>query len=92
MSDEQKNTKDQTLTCCEGMPFGEMMRKMMNQQGEGLNFNCTEIIQKMTNQGGGCCGFDSSEMMSQMSTVCCPPQDEKKETRKEGKEAQTANQ
>ncbi|NIW13565.1 MAG: hypothetical protein GWN31_06455, partial [Candidatus Thorarchaeota archaeon] len=58
MSDEQKNTKDETLTCCEGMPFGEMMRKMMNQQGEGLNFNCTEIIQKMTSQGGGCCGFD----------------------------------
>ena len=52
MSDEQKNTKEETLNCCEGMPFAEMMRKMMNQQGEGLSFNCAEIMQKMTDQEG----------------------------------------
>ena len=73
MSDEQKNTKEKTLNCCEGMPFAEMMQKMMNQQGEGL-------------------GFDCSEMMSQMTTMCCQQQDEREETRKEGKGAQTANQ
>ena len=92
MSEEQKNIKQETLNCCESMPFAEMMQKMMNQQSEGFGFHCAEIMQKMTDQEGGCCGFDRSEMMSQMTTMCCPPLDEKKETRKEGKEAQTANQ
>ena len=92
MSDEQENTKEETLNCCEGMPFGEMMRKMMNQQGQGIGLNCAEIIQKMTNQEGECCGFDRSEMMSRMTMMCCQQQDEKEETRKEGKETQTANQ
>lgn len=38
MSDEQKNTKEETLNCCEGMPFAEMMSQMTTmfcqQQGE----------------------------------------------------------
>ena len=92
MRDEQKNTKEEALNCCEGMPFAEMMHKMMNQQGEGLGFDCAEIIQKITNQEGGCCGNDRFERMSQMTTMCCQQQDEKEETRKEGKEAQTASQ
>ena len=47
MSDEQKNTKEETLNCCEGIPFAEIMQKMMNQQGEGLGFDCSEMMSQM---------------------------------------------
>jgi hypothetical protein len=91
MNERPKNNKEETRSSWEGTPFAKMMRKMMNQQGGGLGFNCAEIIQKMTDQEGGCCGFDRSEIMSQMMPMCCRPQDEKEETREEGKEAQAAN-
>ena len=47
MTDEQKNTKKESLNCCVGMDFAEMMRNMMNQQGKELDSNCAEMMQKM---------------------------------------------
>ena len=86
MTDEQKNIKKEFLNCCGGMDFAEMMRKMMSQHGEQLDSNCAEMMQKMMDQDSGCWDFDCSEMLARMTTVCCQPQQEKKETAEEVKE------
>lgn len=73
MSDEQKNTKEETLNCCEGMPFAEMMQKMMNQQGEGLGFDCAEMMSQMMEKMKT--GEDPmamcKEMMEKLKRECC---------------------
>ena len=73
MSDEQKNTKEETLNCCEGMPFAEMMQKMMNQQGEGLGFDCAEMMSKMMEKvkTGGDPMAMCKEMMEKLKRECC---------------------
>jgi len=73
MSDEQKNTKEETLNCCEGMPFAEMMQKMMNQQGEGLGFDCAEMMSEMMEKvkTGGDPMAMCKEMMEKMKRECC---------------------
>ncbi|MFA9614722.1 MAG: hypothetical protein ACERK9_12335 [Deltaproteobacteria bacterium] len=73
MSDEQKNTKEEPLNCCEGMPFAEMMQKMMNQQGEGLGFDCAEMMSQMTEEmkAGGDPMAMCKEMMKKMKRECC---------------------
>ena len=77
MTNKQKTTKDESGKSCEGMPFAEMMRKMMNQQGESPGFDCAEVMQKMMDQEGKCCGVDCTEMMQKMTTMCCQPQEKK---------------
>jgi len=74
MSDEQKkNTKEETLNCCEGMPFAEMMQKMMNQQGEGLGFDCAEMMSEMMEKvkTGGDPMAMCKEMMEKLKRECC---------------------
>jgi phage-related minor tail protein len=73
MSDEQKNTKEETLNCCEGMPFAEMMQMMMNQQGEGLGFDCSEMMSQMMEKmkTGGDPMAMCKEMMQKMKKECC---------------------
>jgi hypothetical protein len=73
MSDEQKNTKEETLNCCEGIPFAEMMQKMMNQQGEGLGFDCSEMMSQMMEKmkTGGDPMAMCKEMMEKMKRECC---------------------
>lgn len=73
MSDEQKNTKEETLNCCEGMPFAEMMQMMMNQQGEGLGFDCAEMMSQMMEKmkTGGDPMAMCKEMMEKMKKECC---------------------
>ena len=73
MSDEQKNTKEETLNCCEGMPFAEMMKKMMNKQGEGLGFDCAEMMSQMMEKmkTGGDPMAMCKEMMKKMKRECC---------------------
>jgi hypothetical protein len=73
MSDEQKNTKEETLNCCEGIPFAEMMQKMMNQQGEGLGFDCSEMMSQMMEKmkTGGDPMAMCKEMMQKMKKECC---------------------
>ena len=73
MSDEQKNTKEETLNCCEGIPFAEMMQKMMNQQGEGLGFDCSEMMSQMMEKmkTGGDPMAMCKEMKEKMKKECC---------------------
>ena len=73
MSDEQKNTKEETLNCCEGMPFAEMMQKMMNKQGEGLGFDRAEMMSQMMEKlkTGGDPMAMCKEMMEKMKKECC---------------------
>jgi len=73
MSDEQKNTKEETLNCCEGIPFAEMMQKMMNQQGEGLGFDCAEMMSEMMEKvkTGGDPMAMCKEMMEKLKRECC---------------------
>ena len=73
MSDEQKNTKEETLNSCEGMPFAEMMQKMMNQQGEGLGFDCAEMMSEMMEKvkTGGDPMAMCKEMMEKLKRECC---------------------
>jgi hypothetical protein len=80
MADKQKNTREEFFNCCESMPFAEMMGKMMEQERGCHGFDCAEMMQKMRDQKSGCCDFDCSEMMARMTTMCCQPQEEKKET------------
>ncbi len=47
MSDQQKTTKEEFRKCFEGMPFAEMMQKMMAQKGEGFGFDCAEMMAQM---------------------------------------------
>jgi hypothetical protein len=73
MSDEQKNTQEETLNCCEGRPFAEMMQQMMNQQGEGLGFDCSEMMSQMMEKikAGGDPMAMCKEMMEKMKKECC---------------------
>ena len=47
MTDKQENTREESFNCCEGMPFAEMMRKMMDQERGCHGFDCAEMMQKM---------------------------------------------
>jgi hypothetical protein len=73
MSDEQKNTQEETLNCCEGIPFAEMMQKMINQQGEGLGFDCSEMMSQMMEKmkTGGDPMAMCKEMMEKLKRECC---------------------
>jgi hypothetical protein len=60
-----------------------MMQKMMDKDSGCCDFDCSEMMARMTTM---CCqpqDFDCSEMMARMTTMCCQPQDEKKETAEE---------
>jgi hypothetical protein len=86
MADKRKNIGEEFFNCCEGMPFAEMMRNMMDQEGGSHGFDCAEMMQKMRDQESGCYDFDCSEMMARMTTMCCQPKEEKEETPEEVKE------
>jgi hypothetical protein len=86
MADKRKNTGEEFFNCCEGMPFAEMMRNMMDQEGGSHGFDCAEMMQKMRDQESGCYDFDCSEMMTRMTTMCCQPKEEKEKTPEEVKE------
>ncbi len=53
MAEEQKNTQKEFKSCCEGMPFADMMRKMMETKNAGAPFNCAEMMSQMMQM---CCG------------------------------------
>ena len=73
MSNEQKNSKEETCNCCEGMPFAEMMQKMMNQRGEGLGFDCAEMMSQMMEKmkTGGDTMAMCKEMTEKIKRECC---------------------
>ena len=53
MTDKQKNTKGESRDFCKGMPFAEMMRKMMDQEGRCCGPDGAEMIRKVMSM---CCG------------------------------------
>ena len=53
MAEDQKNTQKEFPSCCEGMPFAEMMRKMMKGKKSGAPFNCAGMMSQMMQM---CCG------------------------------------
>ncbi len=53
MAEEQKKAQEEFKSCCEGMPFADMMRKMMEAKKSGSAFNCAEMMSQMMQM---CCG------------------------------------
>ncbi len=53
MADNQKSTPKEFESCCEGMPFTDMIRKMMEAKKAGHPFNCAAMMSKMMQM---CCG------------------------------------
>ncbi len=52
MVGEQKNTSKEFRGFCKGIPFAEMMQKMMD--GHGMGSFCAEMMEKvMGTEGGG---------------------------------------
>ena len=73
MNEKPKNNKEETRSCWEDMPFAEMMRKMMDQQGERLGFDCAEMMSQMMEKvrTGGDPMAMCKEMMEKMKKECC---------------------
>ena len=53
MAEDQKNTQKEFKSFCEGMPFADMMQKMMDAKKSGSPFNCAEMMSQMMKM---CCG------------------------------------
>jgi hypothetical protein len=66
MAENQKEEQGKFQGCCEGMPFADMMRKMMEGKHEGKPFNCAEVIDKMMD-GKKASSFNCAEMMGKMA-------------------------
>jgi hypothetical protein len=50
---DQENTQKQFRGCCEGMPFADMMREMMEAKKTGQPFDCGEMMSRMMRMCGG---------------------------------------
>ena len=53
MAEEARKAQEEFKSCCEGMPFADMMRKMMEDKKSGSPFNCAEMMSQMMQK---CCG------------------------------------
>jgi len=47
MAEDQKNAQKEFQCCCGGMPFGDMMRKIMEAKRSGSPFDCAERMSQM---------------------------------------------
>ena len=81
MTDKQKEPHKDFSTCFEGMPFAEMMGKMM--AGHGSGAICAEMMQKIIDQQQTGSHFDCAEMMEKMMTMCSRPQTEEEKASKD---------
>ena len=73
MNEKPKNNKEETRSCWEDMPFAEMMRKMMDQQGDRPGFDCAAMMSQMMEKmkAGGDPMAMCKEMMEKMKKGCC---------------------
>jgi hypothetical protein len=78
---EKEEHKKAFSTCLEGIPFAEMMQKMMGQKGIGSL--CTEMMKKVMEKQGDGCSFHCAEMMGSMMKGCSGMKEESKESKKE---------
>jgi hypothetical protein len=53
MADDPKKDEKEFAGFCQGMPFADMMKKIMGTDKGGFPCNCTDMISRMTNI---CCG------------------------------------
>ena len=53
MPEDQKKDQKEFKSCCEGMPFAEMMGKMMEAKKGEAPFNCVEMMSQMMKMCGG---------------------------------------
>ena len=70
MAEEQKNSQKESKSCCEGMPFADMMRKMMEAKQSGTSFDCAEMMSKMKQM---CCGGGEKKEGTTQETKENPP-------------------
>ena len=47
MTDKQKDNKQQSHSCCEGIDFAGMMEAMMSHKEELCGCGCMEVMKKM---------------------------------------------
>jgi hypothetical protein len=78
---EKEENKKRFSTCLEGIPFAEMMQKMIGQQGIGSL--CTEMMKKVMAKQGDDRSLLCAEMMGSMMKGCCGIKEESKETKQE---------
>lgn len=62
MAEDQKNTQEEFPRCCEGTPFAEMMRKMMEAKKSGAPFDCAGMMSRMMQM---CCAGKKKEESAQ---------------------------
>lgn len=53
MAEDQKNNTKEFQSFWDGVPFADMMRKMMEAKKAGGSFNCAEMMSQMMKM---CCG------------------------------------
>jgi len=58
MAEDPKSTPKDFQSFCGGMPFGDMMKKMMEAKQSGQPFNCAGIMSQMMQM---CCGGGKKE-------------------------------
>jgi hypothetical protein len=73
---EKEENKKAFSTCLEGVPFAEMMQKMLGQQGIGSL--CAEMMKKVMEKQGNDCSFHCAEMMGSMMKGCSGMKEESK--------------
>jgi len=73
MNDKPKNNKENNGNSHDRIPFSEMMRKMMDQEGRCCGIDCTEMMSKMMEKTEA--GDDPMEMCKEMMVMmkgeCC---------------------
>jgi hypothetical protein len=58
MAEEQKDARKEFQSFCEGIPFAEMMGKMMEAKKAGLPCDCAGMMSQMMQM---CCGTGRKE-------------------------------
>jgi len=78
---DKKETQADFSTCFENMPFAEMIRKMVEQQGVGSL--CKEMMKKIMEQQEDGCSLHCTEMMQKMMKECSKVQEEPEKSKEE---------
>jgi hypothetical protein len=77
----KKDTQEVFSTCFENMPFAEMIRKMVSQQGVGSL--CKEVMKKIMEHKEEGISFDCSDMMQEMIKECSKVKEEPEKSKEE---------
>jgi hypothetical protein len=78
---DKKDAHKEFSTCFEKLPFAEMLRKMMGQQGVGSL--CAEVMKKIMEHQEEGVSFHCSEVMRKMMKECGRVQKEPEKSKEE---------